>query len=156
MPESQFIRRIEPTIKKSTLDGHQILTAQPKQTAQHQAQHQAQYPAAHKATPGGVAARPATHASSDVVIKHAQPIDARMQPGGVVVKHPPGARQVVPPIALRQPARITDPTTKILGDRVLLTDTQRKFLLSLVDQVGQSAGGAQLELAISTYEALSK
>lgn len=154
MSESQFIRRIEPQIKKSTLDGHQILTAQPKPTATQQATQA--HPPTHKATPRAPATRPATHASSDVVIKSAQPIDARMQPGGVVVKHPPGARQVTPPIAVRRPAQITDPTTKILGERVLLSDAQRAYLRSLVENDLSTAGGARLATATATLDALGK
>lgn len=158
MSESQFVRKIEPQIKKSTLDGHQLLTAPPRQRG-------AVTPAqpTHKAHPGGAVAKPTAAAptpGTDVVISSKQPIDARMQPGGVVVKAPTTAptpiavqSSAVRPAQARAvghvtPARSVAPAPAIVvASPAPFADDELALLTSLVDHFGQTAGGAELEVA---------
>jgi hypothetical protein len=167
MSESQFVRKIEPQIKKSTLDGHQLLTAPPRQRG-------AVVPAqpTHKTRPGGTTATPTAAAptpGTDVVITSKQPIDARMQPGGVVVKAPTAAptpiavqssavrpaqtavrsgghaRGAASPVMAPAPAIVIAPP--FAGDEL-------ELLISLVDHFGQTAGGEQREIASRVFAKL--
>lgn len=164
MSESQFVRKIEPQIKKSTLDGHQLLTAPPRQRG-------AVVPAqpTHKTRPGGVVATPSAAApapGTDVVITSKQPINAQMQPGGVVVKAPTAAPT---PIAVQSSAVRPAQTRPTVG-RVVPVATapapaiviappfagdELELLTTLVDHFGQTAGGEQLETAKRVFAKLA-
>lgn len=153
MSESQMFHQVVPTIKKSTLDTHQIISpaARPPRGAH------ADDDADRKSRTRPALRSPQTQhenngptGNTDVVFKK-QPIDARMQPGGVVVKGTDGAELVQ---RERRSSAVAQPTrAKILGG-VVLSDAQRTLLKQLVTAHAENVGGVQLSLAEATLEAL--